>query len=121
MVNKVVKDRARGIMIVPTWIEKAWFDALGAVAVDWVDIPQDTPLYQNNKGGVFPNQRGWTTRAVLFDASHMVISIDEKVENFFCQEEQQFHFFEEENWVQFHTRKQPGNRTGTYNVIATGD
>jgi len=41
IVNKVVRDRARGIMIVPTWVDRDWFKALGSIAVSWVDLPHD--------------------------------------------------------------------------------
>ena len=50
----------------------------------------------------------------------MVSTIDEKVESFYCHEEQSFHLFEEENWVDFYTYQNP-SRSGTYNVTATGD
>ena len=35
VVNKIVRDRARGIIIIPTWVDKEWFAALGPLAHDW--------------------------------------------------------------------------------------
>ena len=68
VVQKIIMDQARGIIVVPVWKQQQWFWALGEVAVDWWDIPQDTPIFKDNTGTVFPQRPGWTTRVILFDA-----------------------------------------------------
>ena len=66
VVNKIVASGARGIMIVPVWRTKAWFQALQHIAVKWIDLPKEVDLYRSNSGRIYP-QRWWTTRAVVFD------------------------------------------------------
>ena len=67
MVEKIFLQGVRGIAIVPKWERKDWYWALGQAAVDWVDLPHDIPVFQDDSGTVYP-QRGWDTRVVLFDA-----------------------------------------------------
>ena len=66
VVQKVIMDQARGIMIVPVWERQSWFWALGEMAPDWWDLPSDIPIYQDNAGNTYP-QRSWATRVVLIN------------------------------------------------------
>jgi hypothetical protein len=68
VLEKVYRDQASGIMIVPVWKDQKWWHMLSKIAVTWWDIPDDVALYQSNGGLKFEQQRQWTTRAVVFDA-----------------------------------------------------
>ena len=67
VVEKIFLQGARGIAIVPKWERQDSYWALGQAAVDWVDLPHDIPVFQDDSGTVCP-QRGWDTCVVLFDA-----------------------------------------------------
>ena len=67
VVDKIVRDRAFGILIIPVWTDFTWFQLLGRIAVDWIDIPHNALLYSTT-GGVALRQADRRTRAVLFNA-----------------------------------------------------
>ena len=46
---------------------KYWFWALGEVAVDRWDLPRHVPIFSDAEGWRYPQQKGVTTRVVLFD------------------------------------------------------
>ena len=39
VVEKIFNDQATGILIIPVWKRKAWFHALGTIALTWFDFP----------------------------------------------------------------------------------
>ena len=95
---------------------------LGPIARDWVAIPHDTPLFQSQNGFVFPAQRGWTTRAVLFDATNVSNVVDETVEEFFDETTNCFHLFQEQDWVtHFHEQYPMGSNVSSVIVAAKQD
>ena len=38
IVDKIILDKAIGILIIPCWFEKQWFHTLAKIAVKWWDI-----------------------------------------------------------------------------------
>ena len=45
VVDKIIQDSARGILIIPVWPKFAWFHLLGKIAVKWLDIPPHTLFF----------------------------------------------------------------------------
>ena len=67
-VQKILVDQAKAIAVIPVDKTKSWFWALGEVAVDWWDLPHHVPIRSDAEGWRYPQQKGVTTRVVLFDA-----------------------------------------------------
>lgn len=68
IVEKIFRDEAKGIILVPRWPDCAWFVALCYIAVDWWDYPLTTELFEDGTGrtlstGLFPS-----FRVIIFDA-----------------------------------------------------
>ena len=68
VLDKICLEQARGILVVPEWPSQAWYHVLGAISVDWWEIPHDLPLFQTEGGVPLPQKNNWHTRAVVFDA-----------------------------------------------------
>lgn len=118
VVNKAVKDRARGIMIVPAWVEEDWFKALGAISVKWWDLPHEGPLYQNDQGHIFDQQRHWQTRAVVFDATGVQSPDEDKFGSWYDRSEGLIYTVDEMPWVE-HFNKHHSEKINR--VIDTGE
>ena len=67
-VQNILVHQAKGIAVIPVDKTKSWFWALGEVAVDWWDLPNQVPIFSDAEGWRYPQQKGVTTRVVLFDA-----------------------------------------------------
>lgn len=67
VLEKILQDEAQGILLVPLWPSRLWFQALSRIAVKWWDLPKKVPIFQTEDGKPLP-PRSWTTRAVVFNA-----------------------------------------------------
>ena len=54
VVDKIIFDGAMGILIIPVWTRFAWFHLLGKFAVDWMDLPRTSPVFQTREGKLLP-------------------------------------------------------------------
>ena len=68
VVEKICADEAHGIMLVPVWQRKPWFQALGKVAVTWWDLPKDAPALLTHEGTPISARPSTRLRAVYFNA-----------------------------------------------------
>jgi hypothetical protein len=50
VLEKVYRDQASGLMMVPVWKDQKWWHMLSKIAVTWWDIPHDVDLYQSIDG-----------------------------------------------------------------------
>ena len=66
VLEKLFVQGARGIAIVLEWEGQSWYLAPGEAAIDWVDLPRDVQVFQDDSETVYP-QREPGTRMVLFD------------------------------------------------------
>ena len=79
-VNKILIDQAKGIAVIPVDKTKSCFWSLGEVAIDWWDLPHSVPILWDEEGWQYPQQKGLTTRVVLFDAFSKESGSDRPVE-----------------------------------------
>lgn len=66
--EKVLIDGGRGIAVMPVDKNQKWFWAFGEIAVDWVDIPAGTEIFQDLRGRSHTHKSSLPVRVVLFDA-----------------------------------------------------
>ena len=67
-VAKIVGDGARWIAILPVDKAQSWFWALREIAVDWVDFPEASQIFQDADRNSVLSLSPFGMRAVLFDA-----------------------------------------------------
>ena len=68
VVDKILADGAHGVLLIPVWMRKAWFHALGRVSYSWWDVPDDADIIVDSAGRVLPQARGTRLRFVAFNA-----------------------------------------------------
>ena len=68
VIQKILVDQAKRVALIPVDKSKSWFWSLGEVAVDWWDLPHQVLIFGDCEGWQYPQQKGVTTRVVLFDA-----------------------------------------------------
>ena len=68
VVDKIVKDQAEGIMLIPTWKSSSRFHTLGRVAVKWWDLPRDEAVLQTPYGKPIPWNKDLSLRVVVLNA-----------------------------------------------------
>ena len=68
VVEKIYRDQAHGIIIIPIWPHHSWFHALFPIALKWFDFPTDANIFQSSTGRLVPQRRHWRVRAVVFNA-----------------------------------------------------
>ena len=68
VVQKILDDEARGIIIIPFLPTTPWFHSLSQVAFYWWDLPTTVPLFEEVTGVPLPPSRTVTFRVVFFDA-----------------------------------------------------
>jgi len=67
VVEKIVHDRARAVVIAPVWDESApWLVKLDSISESSFEIPKNWKLFVDQSGNPLP-QRWWSTRAYLVD------------------------------------------------------
>ena len=67
-VEQIYKDQAQGLIIVPIWKHKAWFQALGNIAIWWKDFDPDHEIFLDGNCSSIPAGNGWRFRVVHFNA-----------------------------------------------------
>ena len=50
VLDKIVREGAQGVLVVPVWTSLPWFDILGMIAVHWFNVPHDTCFYAGVEG-----------------------------------------------------------------------
>jgi hypothetical protein len=65
-VAKAIDDNVRMILVVPVWTAASWWKPLENITLRHWDLPNDKPVFQNEKGEELP-PREWTTRACVID------------------------------------------------------
>ena len=68
MVQKVIWEGGKGVIVVPVRKREKWFWSLGEIAVDWWDIPKGESIFSDGKGKMLSQEGHLQYRAVLFDA-----------------------------------------------------
>lgn len=68
VVEHIFLDQAQGILLVPVWPKKAWFQALSRIAVYWQDFHPSQELFQDGSGKSIPQRSLWTWRMIVFNA-----------------------------------------------------
>ena len=68
IIDKIVLDRAEGLILIPLWKSRAWFHALSHIAVKWWDLSQSEPSLQTPSGQPIPPKRDMQLRLVAFNA-----------------------------------------------------
>ena len=66
VLNKIKRDQAQCILIVPCWETKSWWAQLDAITVDCIQLPKGMKLYARDDTGPL-RQREWSTCAFLVD------------------------------------------------------
>ena len=69
VIDKTLLEGARGILLVPVTKEASWYWALGELAVDWWDVPADTPMFADSQGRAVSGEDHRQWRVVLFHAA----------------------------------------------------
>ena len=69
VVEKIMADKAEGILLIPVWKNKQWSTELHRVAVMWWDLPQNAAALQTPSGKPIPSRRDMSLRAVAFNAT----------------------------------------------------
>ena len=89
IVEKIFREEARGIILIPVWPESDWFIALLYVAIHWWDLPRDTVLFESPRGKPLSPDLFPSFRVILFDAYQSVqtfTDLPHNVEEDFCVE-----------------------------------
>ena len=120
VVNKVVKDRAKGILIVPAWAKESWFKALRPITIKYWDLPHTGAMYQNDAGHVFEHQRHWPTRAIVFDATGVMSPDSDKFGSWYDRHEGLVYTVDEAPWVEYF-EKSSLSSDSVYGVIETAE
>ena len=66
-VKKSRWDGATGVIIGPVRTKETWFRSLGEVTVNWWDLLQDEPIFQDVHGGKHMQEPDTQYRAIAFD------------------------------------------------------
>ena len=69
VVEKIMADKAEGILLIPVWKNKHWFTELHRVTVMWWDLQQNAAVLQTPSGKPIPSRRDMSLRAVVFNAT----------------------------------------------------
>jgi len=75
IVEKIFRDQAQGIILVPVRPECSWFVALQLISFFWWDFPQDSILFENPRSIPFPPSSKDTFRVVFFNAFNALDSL----------------------------------------------
>jgi hypothetical protein len=68
VVDKILRDQARGVLLIPINPEAEWFQQLTYVTFQWWDLPNDTPLFEDFCGVMLPPLKEIIFRVCFFDA-----------------------------------------------------
>ena len=68
VVEKIYKDEARGLLLIPVRPRQRWFKALAYISFYWYDPPRDVVIFENHKGVPLAPWRSQQFRVVFFDA-----------------------------------------------------
>jgi len=77
IIEKIFRDEACGIILVPVWPECKWFVSLNYITVQWWNLPHDKILFEDPKGLPLPSKLFPHFRVVIFDAYECQKSISE--------------------------------------------
>ena len=69
VIDKILLEGARGILLVPVTKEASWYWALGELAVDWWDVPADTPMFADSQRRAVSGEDHRQWRVVLCHAA----------------------------------------------------
>ena len=69
VIDKIILEGARGILLVPVTKEASWYRAIGELAVDWWGVPADTPIFADSQGCAVYGEGHRQWRVVLFHAA----------------------------------------------------
>ena len=50
VINKLVMEQAKGILIAPIWKREPWWMMLETITIDFIDISGKVPAYQRDSG-----------------------------------------------------------------------
>ena len=82
VLEKIILEEARGVLIVPHMAHKKWFQALSRVAFHWWDVPLDEAVLMDQSGDVIQSTSKWRIRVVFFDAFGAKSRRDTDIANF---------------------------------------
>lgn len=68
VVEKLIDDGGRGLLLVPIWESEEWWQSLETVTLDWWDLPRDCPIFQDEAGRILPQPK-WGTRVCVVDGT----------------------------------------------------
>ena len=54
VLEKILRDEAQGILLIPVWPSRVWFHALSRLAVKWWDLPRDQPIFMSEAKRILP-------------------------------------------------------------------